>query len=242
MTEGMERAGLAQATARLRARILTVESGVFLGKEDALLAFLETSRATLRQIARILEREGLLEVRRGINGGYYASRPGLETIENVVSGYLHALDVQPDDATMIASVLWIETLRKAAGAPVESRQPVADTFAARLAGLRPDASFPDVLEYEEAFRGAIFDLIGSKYVQLIFQINARFAQMRFDADFVGADASQAEFLRDWRNARYLEIATIASGDPEMAAVAATRARGIWQRRFAFPRERAAVAV
>lgn len=67
---------LVARTARALAEIsLSVEDGAFLGAEDDLLARLGVSRPTLRQAAKIAENDRLVSVRRGIKGGFYASRP-----------------------------------------------------------------------------------------------------------------------------------------------------------------------
>ena len=89
----------------LRGIVLDAAPGTLLGSEDALVARLSVSRSTVRQIARLLEREGLLLVRRGINGGYYGARPTIGTIETTVSAYLETLDMDSQDLTTVASVL-----------------------------------------------------------------------------------------------------------------------------------------
>lgn len=67
---------LVSRTARELARIsLDAEEGEFLGAEDELLVRLGVSRPTLRQAAKIVENDRLLDVRRGIKGGFYANRP-----------------------------------------------------------------------------------------------------------------------------------------------------------------------
>jgi len=38
------------------------------------------------------------------------------------------------------------------------------------------------------------------------------------------------FLRDWRNAKLLELAAIADGDQELGGIAARHIRNGWQRR------------
>jgi GntR family transcriptional regulator, transcriptional repressor for pyruvate dehydrogenase complex len=74
----------------LRERILSVPEGVFLGSEAVLLAEYGVSRPTFRQVARVLEQEELLTVRRGIGGGYYVRRPSLEMVGAVSGNYLRA--------------------------------------------------------------------------------------------------------------------------------------------------------
>ena len=234
MSQGSEKIGIARALAMLRKRVLASEPDAYLGNEDSLMAFVGTSRGTLRQIARVLEREGLIEVRRGASGGYYARHPDLDTIAATVSGYLHTLEVKSRDATLIASVLWVETLRRAAQEPVHTRQRIADEFMAKLATVAPEAPHERILEFELAYRQAIFELVGSRYVQLIFQINSTFAQGQLGLRQELTDAEHGEFVRCWRNAKLLELAAIANGDADLAANAAARGRSIWQERVSPP--------
>ena len=56
------------AAMNLRKIVLDLPPGSLIGSEDALIVRLGSSRSTVRQVARLLEREGLLMVRRGING------------------------------------------------------------------------------------------------------------------------------------------------------------------------------
>jgi GntR family transcriptional repressor for pyruvate dehydrogenase complex len=219
------------AASQLRSVVMSTEEGVLLGSEDTLVASLGVSRATVRQVARLLEREGLLRVRRGINGGYFAARPDVHTIEAAVSAYLEMLHTEAEDVTIIASVLWVEALRRAANGTAESKA-LAEKCLAAVRTLRLDASFHEVLLVEQESRKAIFDLIKSRYIELIFQINMAFAQRHFppagDRDDTPA---HRDFVRAWRHAKQLEFESIADGDPELAMLAAQHSRNLWHRRI-----------
>jgi len=82
---------------------LESDADVMLGSEDMLRQVLQVSRSTLRQVARLLEREGLLRVRRGIGGGYYSARPDLAGIKATISAHLQTLHVEPGDLTAVAA-------------------------------------------------------------------------------------------------------------------------------------------
>lgn len=223
---------LEAATERLRALILSVEEGVLLGGEDALVAALGVSRATMRQAARVLEREGLLRVRRGVAGGYFAARPDLAAIEATVSAYLETLDLDAEDTTVVASVLWVEVARKAAALGTEPARALAERFRARVSALSPDAPFAQVIALEQDCRAAVFELVKAGYIELIFRINAAFAQRSAIARPSEADASEAHraFIKAWRSAKLLELDAIADGDPDLAAMAARHVRNLWHRR------------
>jgi DNA-binding FadR family transcriptional regulator len=221
------------AAARLRKIALSKAAGARLGSEERLIARLGVSRATVRQVARLLEREGMLQVRRGLNGGYFAARPDLGTIEATVSAYLEMLHTEPEDLTIIASALWVEVLRKAARISSKAARTLAGKYLDRIKALRPSASFDDVLQLEQAYRSAIFALINSRYIELVFQINTAYALRYFPNAPSEHNDTEAhrEFVRAWRSAKLLELESILHGDPELASTAARHSRNLWHRRI-----------
>lgn len=229
------RSSIDVAAAKLREIALASEEGALLGSEDALVEKLGVSRATVRQVARLLEREGLLRVRRGIHGGYFAGRPNLHTVEAAVSAYLETLDMDVQDVTVIASVLWVEALRKAASLRTEAARTVAERLRGRLLKLRPAASFDQVLEYDQACQTEIFALTRARYIELIFQINVVFARTWF-VPRARPDDSEAhrDFVERWRKAKLLELDAISDGDPELGALAARHSRNLWHERIQAP--------
>jgi DNA-binding FadR family transcriptional regulator len=228
---------VAAAAAALRKRILATEDGTLIGKEGGLTSDLQISRNTLRQAARILELEGLIDVRRGIAGGYYALRPNIDTVKRRVSGYLHTLNVEPGDAIMISTATWVEAMRRAANAQRDKAAEVVNLLNTALEKLSPSLSFNEILSFEYFFRDAIFGLINSPYIKLIFDINVTFGLGYFDKDMEGADHPEdMRFISLWRHSVSLELATILDGDAELASIAARRARNIWNERVAKKRD------
>jgi len=216
----------------LRKMSLESENGALLGGEGALVAKIGASRATLRQAARLLEREGLLKVRRGIQGGYFAARPGFNTIEYAVAACLESLDVDPEDITCVTSVLWVEVMRKAAGVRTEKAKALAEHFCGKVEAVRPDASWNDVLEITVDFRSAIIELVKSRYLELILNINVAATYQKAPpkpADSYDTSAHR-EFVRAWRGAMLMELKAISEGDQELAVMAARHARDLWHRR------------
>src|SRR5262249_35102377 len=71
---------------------------------------------TVQQVARILEHEGFLVVRRGHDGGYYGTRPDEAALERAISGYLlvHRSSANYHDAIDIMTLLDCELLPAAA--------------------------------------------------------------------------------------------------------------------------------
>jgi DNA-binding FadR family transcriptional regulator len=221
------------AASRLRAIVHATEAGTLLGSEETLVAQLGVSRATVRQVARLLEREGLLRVRRGLNGGYFAARPDVRTIESAVSSYLEMVDADVHDTTAVGSALWIEVINKAAGIRTDSAKALAKDLREKLTALKADAPFEVVLSLETEIRAAIFNLINSRYIELIFQINVAFAARQFPRVPAELDSTveHREFVREWRNGKLLELDAIADGDQMLGSMAARHTRNLWHRRL-----------
>jgi len=226
------RTAIEVAAIALRKIVLDLPPGALLGSEEALIARLGCSRSTVRQVARLLEREGLLMVRRGINGGYFGARPDPGTIEATVSTYLETLDVDARDTTVIASVLWVESVRKAAAAPAEARHLLAERLIGRIKAVKDSAPFTRIRELELLTQGEVFDLAHSVYVKLIFDINMAFSRRKFPPPVVD-DTSEDhfDFVRGWKDAKLLEMSAIAQGDVELAGLAAQHSRHVWHRRI-----------
>ena len=219
------------AAERLREIARAAEPGSLLGNEEGLVGSLGVSRSTIRQVARLLEREGLLRVRRGINGGYFAARPDLNTIETAVSAYLETLDMDAEDVTVVASALWVEALRKAASLRTQEARDMAIRFAERVNKVRPTASSREITKLEQESREQIFALTNARYIELIFQINIAFAQKRFPARSAADDSDEHRaFVEDWRKAKLMELNAIRDGDPELGAMAARHVRNLWHQR------------
>lgn len=236
------RTALGVAAEKLRTIVLDSAEGEFIGSEDALILQLGCSRSTVRQVARLLEREGLLKVRRGINGGYFGTRPDAGTIEATVSAYLETLDMDASDVTVLASALWVEAVRKAAGAPAEAKREVVARLSKQISRVPDDAGFDTIRDLELSGQEEIFKLTNSAYIQLIFDINSAFSRRRFPVSRIAddVDANHDEFVRTWREAKLLELNAIEIGDRELAVLAARYSRKVWHRRvwrrFAFANE------
>lgn len=220
------------AAERLRTIVLGSEDGALIGSEDLLVEKLGCSRSTVRQVARLLEREGLLRVRRGINGGYFGARPDAGTIEATVSAYLETLPMEPSDITALASALWVEAVRKAASRHAHEITPVVNQLRETISTIKCDATFDTVRTVELDMQEAIFALAGSSYIKLIFDINMAFSRRRFSEPMTD-DASEEhlEFVRRWKASRLLELEALLIRDRGLAANAAQLSRRVWHERL-----------
>lgn len=224
---------LQTAAERLRRLSLDAAEGELLGGEDWLIATLGFSRSTIRQAARLLEREGLIRVKRGPAGGYFACRPDATTIEMSVSAYLETLELDLKDVLRIGSALWVEAVRKAAAAGTPAARQVTNGLIERVKALHGNASGRAIRIFEQEARTAIFALGDSRYVELIFNINTAFAIRTFPDPVVTGPEDEAEhldFVQAWRGAKIMELTAIGAGDEELAMIAARHARKVWDDR------------
>ena len=220
------------AAAQLRTLVLSVDEDTLLGSEEELIKQLGVSRATVRQVARLLEREGLLRVKRGINGGYFAVRPDVNTIAETVSTYLDMVDTEREDITQIASVLWVEVVRKAALQKNPNTNTVIAQLKDKLLSMDAGAPFENIRDMEQEIRDTIFDLLNNRYTELIFQINTAYANRHFrSASETDATDEHHRFVHDWRNAKMMELGAISDGDPVLAVIAARHSRNLWHQRL-----------
>jgi DNA-binding FadR family transcriptional regulator len=91
-----------QVAGWLRESVLAASEGDALGSEDELCTRFRVSKPTLRQAVRLLEYEELIDVRRGVRGGYYARRPRIETVARLGATYLRS---NPQSVEQISPVL-----------------------------------------------------------------------------------------------------------------------------------------
>lgn len=72
----------------LRSMSLARQEGEFIGTEESLTRHFGISGPTLRKSIRVLEHEEVIAVRRGVKGGFFASRPKLKTVTRLAGVYL----------------------------------------------------------------------------------------------------------------------------------------------------------
>jgi DNA-binding FadR family transcriptional regulator len=89
------------------------DPGVLLGGELELIERYGCSRAVFREAVRLLERHGIVEMRRGVGGGLYIRRPDPEPVANAMAVYLDFNGVQPqqlEEARRAIETVCVETL------------------------------------------------------------------------------------------------------------------------------------
>jgi DNA-binding GntR family transcriptional regulator len=218
------------AADELREITLGADEGTFIGSEDDLVQRLKVSRVTVRQAARLLEREGVLRVRRGINGGYFASRPSVQMVETVVSAYLNPLGLDTRHTGGVATALWMETLRQAAGVDRDRAKQTAAGLGKVLDRVSGDADMREIGRLEQEIRETIFDLIDGAYIRVFFGINTAFSRQQVEAQLANTpvvEISREGFVDRWKKAKAMELEAIAEGDEMLAMMTALHSRKVW---------------
>src|SRR3984893_457690 len=114
-THKNSRKGLVKVTAaKMREMILANEPDAPLGSLREMSKGLGVGIVTIQQAARVLEHEGLLQVRRGPGGGYYGTRPDEAALGRLISGFLLVHRSQYHEAIDIVTLLDCEMLPAAA--------------------------------------------------------------------------------------------------------------------------------
>jgi GntR family transcriptional regulator, transcriptional repressor for pyruvate dehydrogenase complex len=224
------------AAARLRQLALTAADAELLGSEGEIVRRLVFSRVTIRQAARLLERDGVLRVRRGIRGGYFAARPKVEMVEAVFCAYLDTLGLDARHTGAVATALWVEAMREAAIADRKAARLLAERLTETIEKLPAELTIDDVSTVQQEVRSAVFELIGGRYLELLFRVNAAFARQQLGVRMRRDDPTvHRRFVRQWKKAVLLELEAIAEGDGNLAVVAAMHNRKLWiARMFEMP--------
>jgi GntR family transcriptional regulator, transcriptional repressor for pyruvate dehydrogenase complex len=227
-----ERSPIDSAALQLRKLAMSAAAGTLLGSEDEIVAKLEVARATLRQAARLLERDGVLRVRRGTRGGYFSARPSSALIESVFCTYLGTLGLDTRHTDTVAKALWVESMREAACAERGKAHALVDELTSMIEGLPADLTIDHVARVERESRSAIFSLIGGHYLALLFNISVAYARQQLGVRMRRCDpASHRKFVRKWKKVKLLELEAIGDGDADLAALAAMRNGRQWEIRM-----------
>jgi DNA-binding FadR family transcriptional regulator len=155
----------------LRKELLELKEGSFFGYEDDLLTRLSVSRPTLRQAARVLEHDQLLRVRRGPRGGYYVTRPNVQSVISAASLYLHERGTRLHDLSEAARGC-VSTLIRLAAESRDARAREAlrkqlDSYKATDFAKLPHIEF---LRAESAIVTTLAEMAGNAPLELVIRI------------------------------------------------------------------------
>lgn len=143
--------------------------GDYLMAERMLIERFGVSRPTLREALRILESEGLLDIRRGIKGGATIKEPAIEDLALRIGAFLQMRRTTYEDLFMVRKIIEPAAARLAAervGGTGEAA--VLDRYLEReeQAIADPDSE-PQQSEAIGSFHDAVLELAGSKTLAVV---------------------------------------------------------------------------
>lgn len=163
---------LVDRTARALSELsLAQPDGAFLGGEDDLLQRLGVSRPTLRQAAKIVENDCLLTVRRGVRGGFYASRPDAGDAIRTLARYLRLKGARLLDIIAVSRLVAEEAAMLACASQDDARRDALHDFAGRIDGAD---SAPALIAAEAEMTRLIAGMSGNPAIELVMAIGYSF--------------------------------------------------------------------
>ena len=214
----LHRRRLVQATAaKLRDIVMAQEPDTQIGSLNEVAKRLEVGVVTVQQAARILEHEGLLEVRRGPGGGYYGKRPDEAALERAVAAFMRVHTAAHMEVTEMTSLLDCELTPVAARCTDEALREKLRQLSLRIdAGDTPD----ERIRIEKELHELLFAMADRPLLALLARVSAR---LRDHANapllFPGEEGVAA-----WKSARRALLKAVLEHDEELARFEAHRYR------------------
>lgn len=183
---------VAQTAQALAGMSLGVESGAFLGAEEDLLERLAVSRPTLRQAAKIVENDRLLEIRRGTKGGLYAARPDASDAIRQLARYLRLRGATMADIRSVNRLISEEAAALAARCGDAGLRARLDGFAGRIG----QADSPGALiRAENELARLVAEMSGNPAIELVMAIGYTFGMTEQGIELFETSA-QRELVRE----------------------------------------------
>lgn len=168
----------------LRADAERMGDGALIGSEEELLSRYGVSRPTLRQAAALVAQEQLLRVRRGVSGGYFATRPTAGAVSHMAAIYLRTHGTSVEQILHAVELVRTDMVRSAAEASdsllkAELRDFLEEDEAAQGRGDYPPRRFART---EREYYDLLGGLSGNNALHLFTQILLDLVGMLFPVD------------------------------------------------------------
>lgn len=218
-----------QQTARDLADLsLAGEPGRYLGNEDELLARFSVSRPTLRQAAKMVSNDRLIDVRRGSGGGFYASRPDAADSVRTLARYLRLKGASLIDIMVVAGPVGEEA---AALAAQSSDSALRSHLLAFLRTIDDNDTPASLVKAEADLARTLAAMSGNAAVELVMAIGYSFG---IDERRIAFYASPEERMQA-RELQHALVNAVLSGDSEVSRLMMRRRSAMmngWLARFA----------
>lgn len=214
--EGTQPRRPVQATTdRLRDMIFAAEPESRIGSLTGLAQQLGVGIVTVQQAARILEHEGVLEVRRGPGGGYYGRRPDAASLERSLAAYMRMQPHSWEEALDMTSLLFNELCAAAADCEDETTHEELRRFDPMVDLCVEEA---DMARLELDFQDLLFRMVDRPLFELLTRVTLRFAESRpITSLYRGLVA-----VEQWKAGRHRIVDAILRRDRELARFEADR--------------------
>ena len=206
-----------ETAAKLRDLVFAREPESLIGALPELARLLGVGIVTVQQAARILEHEGLLEVRRGPGGGYYGKRPDEAALERSLAAYLRMHPSSYGEMLDITTLLFRELVAAAAACDDEAFRAELQAFAGRIDEC---GSEDEMGVFEAQFQDQLFRMVNRPLFGLLTRVTLNLYAMRPGPKLF----ADSEGMHAWRQSRHRIIGAILERDTELARFEGTRAR------------------
>ncbi len=170
---------------------------------------------TVQQAARVLEHEGLLDVRRGPGGGYFGRRPDVATLERALAAYLRSETASHGEVLEITSLLFNELCAAAARCDDPGLFDGLGQVALAIANCTESA---DIVRLEWELQEHLFRMVRRP----LFELLTRVALQHADTQQAQSYTKGGLGFEQWRESRRHIIAAIMARDPDLAHFEANR--------------------
>jgi GntR family transcriptional repressor for pyruvate dehydrogenase complex len=198
VVRGRESPNAAEAIAEsLRRQIIDdLADGDHIGSADELANRFRASIPTVRQAMRVLEAQGLVGVRRGNNGGFFASTPSVDVVTRSASALLRRQGAELVDLVAVAQLLGPHVAMLAAANPDESARQDLLTFVEEAWPDDGDVTLETAVTTAAQVGRALGRLSGSPSLALILAVLSDLVIVLWPT--VSASTS-SEVLQDYAN-------------------------------------------
>lgn len=198
----------------LRERIFMLEPGALIGSLHELARSLEVGIVTLQQVARVLEHEGLLEVRRGPGGGYFGVRPDEVALERALHSYMRMNPATFEEALDMTSLLFNELATAAALCTDKALRDELRTLVERL----PALTNQEIASFESEFQELLFRMVRRPLFEMLTRVTLQYSTSQQSRRIHQFGAGMVH----WREGRSRIIDAILANDAELTKFEANR--------------------
>lgn len=215
------RSAVCRAVLALREDAMKVPSGGLLGREDELVLRYGVSRPTLRQAAGLVGQEQLIQIRRGVGGGYFASRPDSSAVANLAAILLQVRGVRLNQMLHAIDPIRAELVRLAAEKASEDHLEELRAFLqSDEIASEAEYRFRDFLKAEVQQNDIIGRASHNEALSLFLRILLQLvATLRRQDDILFGRRSR---IASWRVQRNRMLRAVLSRDAELATLEARR--------------------